>query len=169
MCLKSYRTIGNFNSHVKTHDSGTRPHRCDLCDQTFPIPKDWYSHLRSSHRSRTANTNRIGSSSATTTTVTKPLFSNSLASQQAQQQNETFIPSKVKLEPINRSQLIIKPVNDHGGGGGDDDADDQEPVNMSKKENYHEEDEEQENDDDDDGDRQSTQNLLIRVPSPVHA
>jgi hypothetical protein len=162
--LKSYRTIGNFNSHVKTHDSGTRPHRCELCNQIFPIPKDWYSHLRSSHRSRTANNNVTASSSSTlnstntTTTVTKPLFSNALSSQQ--QHNEIFVPNKVKLEPINRSQLIIKSSN----------VDEQEPVNMSKKESLSDVDEDEENDDDEEENlHQSTHNLLRNVSSPVHA
>jgi hypothetical protein len=168
--LKSYRTIGNFNSHVKTHDSGARPHRCELCNQTFPIPKDWYSHLRSSHRSRLANISTTTpspslSSPSTTTTVTQPLFSVVLSSQQ-QQHNEIFVPNKVKLEPINRSQLIIKSSN----------VDDQEPVNMSKKRNSNDIDED-ENEDDDVGDeeddeaenhRQSTHNLLTNVSSPVH-
>jgi len=169
--LKSYRTIGNFNSHVKTHDSGIRPHRCELCDQIFPIPKDWYSHLRSSHRSRipnnnlstttTTNTSTSLNSTNATTTVTQPLFSNALSSQQ--QRNEIFVPNKVKLEPINRSQLIIKSAN----------VDDQEPVNMSKKENSYGIDEDEENDDDDDDEEenqhQSTHNLLTNVSSPVHA
>ncbi|CAF3421690.1 unnamed protein product [Rotaria socialis] len=178
LCLKSYRTIGNFNSHVKTHDSGTRPHRCELCNQTFPIPKDWYSHLRSSHRSRipnnnlsttttttTTNTSTTLSAANATTTVTQPLFSNALSSQQ--QHNEIFVPNKVKLEPINRSQLIIKSSN----------IDDQEPVNMSKKESSNDIDEDEENDGDDDVDEeeevenhhQSTHNLLANVSSPVHA
>ncbi|CAF3567059.1 unnamed protein product [Rotaria sp. Silwood1] len=176
LCLKSYRTIGNFNSHVKTHDSGTRPHRCELCNQTFPIPKDWYSHLRSSHRSRIPNNNLSTTTTTTnpssslnstnaTTTVTQPLFSNSLSSQQ--QHNEIFVPNKVKLEPINRSQLIIKSSN----------IDDQKPVNMSKKENSNDIDDDEENNDDDDVDEedevenhhQSTHNLLTNVPSPVHA
>ncbi|CAF1354170.1 unnamed protein product [Rotaria sordida] len=176
LCLKSYRTIGNFNSHVKTHDSGTRPHRCELCNQTFPIPKDWYSHLRSSHRSRipnnnlsttttttttTTNTNSSLNSTNATTTVTQPLFSNALSSQQ--QHNEIFVPNKVKLEPINRSQLIIKSSN----------IDDQEPVNMSKKENSNDIDEDEENDDVDEDEvenhHQSTHNLLTSVSSPVHA
>ncbi|UJR08877.1 hypothetical protein I4U23_013132 [Adineta vaga] len=185
LCLKSYRTIGNFNSHVKTHDSGVRPHRCELCDQVFPIPKDWYSHLRSSHRSRipnnnlptstpptttttTTNTNSTLNSTNATTTVTQPLFSNALSSQQ--QHNEIFVPNKMKLEPINRSQLIIKSSN----------GDDQEPVNMSKKENSNDHDDEDENDENDiaDGDEeneeeeevnhhQSTHNLLTNVSSPV--
>ena len=153
--MKSYRTIGNFNSHVKTHDSGVRPHRCELCNQTFPIPKDWYSHLRSSHRSRTNNTNSSSSSSLnstnTTTTVTQPLFSNALTSQQ--QHNEIFVPNKVKLERINRSQLIIKSSK----------HDEQEPVNMTKKENS----DESETDDDEGGEEenhhQTTQNLLSNV------
>ncbi|CAF0988616.1 unnamed protein product [Adineta steineri] len=186
LCLKSYRTIGNFNSHVKTHDSGVRPHRCELCDQIFPIPKDWYSHLRSSHRSRipnnslsttstttTTTTNSSSSLNSTnaTTTVTQPLFSNALSSQQ--QHNEIFVPNKVKLEPINRSQLIIKSSN----------VDDQEPVNMSKKENSNDIDENEENndednavvdddeeeDDDEENHHQSTHNLLTNVSSPVHA
>ncbi|CAF2553008.1 unnamed protein product [Rotaria sp. Silwood2] len=173
LCLKSYRTIGNFNSHVKTHDSGTRPHRCELCNQTFPIPKDWYSHLRSSHRSRipnnnlsTTTTNASSSLNAAnaTTTVTQPLFSNALSSQQ--QHNEIFVPNKVKLEPINRSQLIIKSSN----------IDDQEPVNMSKKESSNDIDDDEENDDDDvdeedevENHHQSTHNLLTNVSSPVHA
>ncbi|CAF3821610.1 unnamed protein product [Rotaria magnacalcarata] len=176
LCLKSYRTIGNFNSHVKTHDSGTRPHRCELCNQTFPIPKDWYSHLRSSHRSRipnnnlstttttTTNTSTTLSAANATTTVTQPLFSNALSSQQ--QHNEIFVPNKVKLEPINRSQLIIKSSN----------IDDQEPVNMSKKESSNDIDEDEENDGDDDVDEeevenhhQTTHNLLANVSSPVHA
>ncbi len=173
MCLKSYRTIGNFNSHVKTHDSGTRPHRCELCNQTFPIPKDWYSHLRSSHRSRTANNSNGTSSSTlnstnTTTTVTKPLFSNCLSSQQ--QHNEIFIPNKVKLEPINRSQLIIKSSNEKKSLNDDDD--DQEPVNMSKKEDLNDEDEEHDDDEEeeeeeDEKPHQSTHNLLTNVSS-VH-
>ena len=169
ICLKSYRTIGNFNSHVKTHDSGVRPHRCELCDQTFPIPKDWYSHLRSSHRSRipnnnppTANSNSALNSTNATTTVTRPLFSNALTSQQ--EHSEVFVPNKVKLEPINRSQLIIKSSK----------ADHQEPVNMSKKENDEENEDEVDDDDDDDDDdeenhHQSTRNLLTNVPSSVHA
>ncbi|CAF4422821.1 unnamed protein product, partial [Rotaria magnacalcarata] len=174
LCLKSYRTIGNFNSHVKTHDSGVRPHRCELCNQTFTIPKDWYSHLRSSHRSRTTNTTSIPSSSIlnsknTTTTATKPLFSNCLTSQQ--QHNEIFIPNKVKLEPINRSQLIIKSANEKTSSNDDN----LEPVNMSKKEdlNDFEDDDDEEQDDDDDepeeNHHQSTHNLLASVPSPVHA
>ncbi|CAF1601307.1 unnamed protein product [Adineta ricciae] len=178
LCLKSYRTIGNFNSHVKTHDSGVRPHRCELCDQVFPIPKDWYSHLRSSHRSRipsnnlpassttTTNTNSTLSSTNSTTTVTQPLFSNALSSQQ--QHSEVFVPNKVKLEPINRSQLIIKSSN----------GNDQEPMNMSKKENSNDHDDDEENEDedvvDDDDEEaenrhQSTRNLLANVSSPVHA
>lgn len=178
---------------MKTHDSGTRPHRCELCNQTFPIPKDWYSHLRSSHRSRTANTtNNItppstsSSSSAlssinATTTVTKPLFSNCLTSQQ--QHNERFIPNKVKLEPINRSQLLTEPLNEKNTINDDD----LEPVNMSKKEDLNDADEdedeehdENENDDEDGGGEndvdndeenhhQSTHNLLTNVSSPVHA
>ncbi|CAF1408648.1 unnamed protein product [Rotaria sp. Silwood1] len=186
LCLKSYRTIGNFNSHVKTHDSGTRPHRCELCNQTFPIPKDWYSHLRSSHRSRTANTNTNNNnnnnnitpssssstlnSTNTTTTVTKPLFSNCLTSQQ--QHNEIFIPNKVKLEPINRSQLIIKSSNEKSSSNDDD----LEPVNMSKKEDLNDidDDDDEEHDDEDDEDdeenhHQTTHNLLTNVSSPVHA
>ncbi|CAF3336647.1 unnamed protein product [Rotaria socialis] len=174
LCLKSYRTIGNFNSHVKTHDSGVRPHRCELCNQTFTIPKDWYSHLRSSHRSRTANTTSIPSSSIlnstnTTTTATKPLFSNCLTSQQ--QHNEVFIPNKVKLEPINRSQLIIKSANEKTSSNDDN----LEPVNMSKKEdlNDFDDDDDEEQDDDDDepeeNHHQSTHNLLASVSSPVHA
>ncbi len=170
LCLKSYRTIGNFNSHVKTHDSGIRPHRCELCNQTFPIPKDWYSHLRSSHRSRIPNNNLSttttkNSSSAlnstnATTTVTQPLFSNALTSQQ--QHSEVFVPNKVKLEPINRSQLIIKSSK----------IDHQEPVNMSKKENSNdidEEDEDEVDDDEEENHHQSTHNLLTNGSSPVHA
>ncbi len=170
LCLKSYRTIGNFNSHVKTHDSGIRPHRCELCNQTFPIPKDWYSHLRSSHRSRIPNNNLSttttkNSSSAlnstnATTTVTQPLFSNALTSQQ--QHSEVFVPNKVKLEPINRSQLIIKSSK----------IDHQEPVNMSKKENSNdidEEDEDEVDDDEEENHHQSTRNLLTNGSSPVHA
>ncbi|CAF0960141.1 unnamed protein product [Rotaria sordida] len=182
LCLKSYRTIGNFNSHVKTHDSGTRPHRCELCNQTFPIPKDWYSHLRSSHRSRTANNNNNNNnnitpssssssstlnSTNTTTTVTKPLFSNCLTSQQ--QHNEIFIPNKVKLEPINRSQLIIKSSTEKNSSNDDD----LEPVNMSKKEDVDDDEDEEHDDDDEDDDEEdhhpSTRNLLTNVPSPVHA
>ncbi|CAF0936329.1 unnamed protein product [Adineta steineri] len=185
LCLKSYRTIGNFNSHVKTHDSGTRPHRCELCNQIFPIPKDWYSHLRSSHRSRTANTTTTNNnnitppsstlnSTNTTTTVTQPLFSNCLSSQQ--QHNEIFIPNKVKLEPINRSQLKINSSNDKNSLNDDDD--DQEPVNMSKKEDLSDEEEEhddeddeveEEDDDEEENHHQSTHNLLTNVSSPVHA
>ena len=164
--MKSYRTIGNFNSHVKTHDPGTRPHRCELCNQIFPVPKDWYSHLRSSHRSRipnnnlsktttTTNTSTTLSPVNTTTTVTQPLFSNAVSSQQ--QQNEIFVPNKVKLEPINRSQLMIKPSND----------DDQEPVNMSKKENSIDIDED-EGGDEVENYQQSTHNLITNVSSPVH-
>lgn len=143
LCLKSYRTIGNFNSHVKTHDTGTRPHRCELCNQTFPIPKDWYSHLRSSHRSRIPSSTNPNP----TTTVTQPLFSNALSSHQ--QHSEIFVPNKVKLEPINRSQLIIKSSN----------SDDLEPVNMSKREND-DEDEEEEEDENFDEQRSPTRNLL---------
>jgi hypothetical protein len=127
-----------------------------LCSQTFTIPKDWYSHLRSSHRSRIPTNNL-------STTVTQPLFSNALSSQQ--QHNEIFVPNKVKLEPINRSQLIIKSSN----------VDDQEPVNMSKKESSSDVDEDEENDvvDDDEEEEenhhQSTRNLLKNVSSPVHA
>ena len=180
LCLKSYRTIGNFNSHVKTHDSGTRPHRCELCNQTFPIPKDWYSHLRSSHRSRTSNlpTSSALSSTNTTTTVTKPLFSNSLSSQQ--QHSEVFIPNKVKLEPINRSQLILKSSNEKkvcknvdeedddvdDDDDGDDD-DEQKPVNMSKKEDLN--DENDEDVEEEENHHQSTRNLLKNVSSSVHA
>jgi hypothetical protein len=143
-----------------------------LCSQTFTIPKDWYSHLRSSHRSRiptnnlsttTTNASSSLSSANATTTVTQPLFSNALSSQQ--QHNEIFVPNKVKLEPINRSQLIIKSSN----------VDDQEPVNMSKKESSSDVDEDEENDvvDDDEEEEenhhQSTRNLLKNVSSPVHA
>ena len=151
---------------MKTHDSGVRPHCCELCNQTFPIPKDWYSHLRSSHRSRIPNNNLSNSSksalnsSNATTTVTQPLFSNALTSQQ--QHSEVFVPNKVKLEPINRSQLIIKSSK----------MDDQEPVNMSKKENSDdEENEEEENGDDDEENHhhQSTRNLLTNVSSVNHA
>lgn len=164
LCLKSYRTIGNFNSHVKTHDSGVRPHRCELCNQTFPIPKDWYSHLRSSHRSRIPTSNSaLNSSTTTTRTVTQPLFSNASTTQQQQQHSETFVPNKVKLEPINRSQLIIKSSK----------VDRHQPVNMSKKENSDEEENDDEDDDDDDDEgenhHQSTRNLLTNVSSPVHA
>ena len=178
LCLKSYRTIGNFNSHVKTHDSGIRPHRCELCSQIFPIPKDWYSHLRSSHRSRipsssssstpatnlpttTAKSSRSSLSSASaTTTVTQPLFSHTLSSHQ--QHSEVFVPNKVKLEPINRSQLLIKPAN----------ANEHEPVNMSKKEHSNGLDDDDDDDDlenEDDEHRQSTHNLLSNVSSTVHA
>jgi hypothetical protein len=110
--------------------------------------------------------------------VTQPLFSNSLSSQQ--QRSEVFIPNKVKLEPINRSQLQIKSSNGKHAvkeevDGDDDDDDDQEPVNMSTKEELNDEDDEDEHDDDDvDEDeeehrRQSTRNLLTNVSSPVHA
>jgi hypothetical protein len=107
-------------------------------------------------------------STNTTTTVTKPLFSNSLSSQQ--QHNEIFIPNKVKLEPINRSQLIIKSSNekkpsDDEEEDDDDGDDDQEPVNMSKKED--DDDEEEENEEE--NHRQSTRNLLTNVSSSVHA
>lgn len=175
--MKSYRTIGNFNSHVKTHDSGTRPHRCELCNQTFPIPKDWYSHLRSSHRSRTAHVNSLASASSlnttnATTTVTKPLFSNSSSSQQ--QHNEIFVPNKVKLEPINRSQLMIKTSN---GKKYSNEDDEQEPLNMSKKDDEDddeedfngEDDEEEEHDDEGENHRQSTRNLLTNVSSTIRA
>ncbi len=67
----------------------------------------------------------------------------------------------MKLEPINRSQLIIKSSK----------TDDQEPVNMSKKENFEDEemaDEEQEEEEDENHHR-STHNLLSNVSSPVHA
>lgn len=165
---------------MKTHDSGTRPHRCELCNQTFPIPKDWYSHLRSSHRSRTANATTLPSSSLSTanatTTVTKPLFSNSLASQQ--QHNEIFIPNKVKLEPINRSQLVVKASNGKKRGKNvaeevdtdddNDDDDEQEPVNMSKKEDL-DVDEDDEEIEENENHHQSTRNLLTNVPSSVHA
>ncbi|CAF0841509.1 unnamed protein product [Adineta ricciae] len=174
LCLKSYRTIGNFNSHVKTHDSGIRPHRCDLCNQTFPIPKDWYSHLRSSHRSRTANINNnsITSSSSsslnstnTTTTVTQPLFaSNSVTSQQ--QNSERFTPNKVKLEPINRSQLQIKSSNDKASPSEDDD---QEPVDMSTRDDSNGEDDDEVDEGEEENHQQSTHNLLANVSSPVHA
>jgi hypothetical protein len=80
-----------------------------------------------------------------------------------QQHNEIFVPNKVKLEPINRSQLIIKSSK----------IDDQEPVNMSKKENSNDIDEDEEDDVEDDDDEenhhQSTHNLLTNVSSPVHA
>ena len=144
---------------MKTHDSGTRPHRCELCNQTFSIPKDWYSHLRSSHRSRIPPSTLT--SPNTTTTVTQPLFSNTLSSQQ--QHSEVFVPNKVKLEPINRSQLIIKTSSN----------DDQEPVNMTKKENSNDidededEDEDVENDDEDEEQHPSTRNLLSNVTSSV--
>lgn len=152
---------------MKTHDSGVRPHRCELCNQTFPIPKDWYSHLRSSHRSQIPNSNLSTSSNSAlnssnaTTTVTQPLFSNALTSQQ--QHSEVFVPNKMKLEPINRSQLIIKSSK----------IDHQEPVNMSKKENSDDDDdenEEEENDDDDEENHhQSTRNLLTNASSVNHA
>ena len=143
----------------------------------FLYQKDWYSHLRSSHRSRTATNNVTPSSSSslnstnTTTTVTQPLFSNCLSSQQ--QHNEIFIPNKVKLEPINRSQLIIKSSSEKNSLNDDD----QEPVNMSKKEDLNDvdEDEDDEHGDDDDEEEdeenhhQSTHNLLTNVSSPVHA
>ena len=152
---------------MKTHDSGVRPHRCELCDQVFPIPKDWYSHLRSSHRSRIPtnslppSTSSSLSSTKGTTTVTQPLFSSALSTRQ--QDSEIIVPSKVKLEPINRSQLIIKYSY----------ADDQGPVNMSKKEGDNDPDDEEEAADDDDEEdenhRQSTRNLLANVSSSVHA
>jgi hypothetical protein len=70
------------------------------------------------------------------------------------------VPNKVKLEPINRSQLIIKSSN----------VDEQEPVNMSKKESLSDVDEDEENDDDEEENlHQSTHNLLRNVSSPVHA
>jgi hypothetical protein len=107
----------------------------------------------------------MNSPGTTTTTVTQPLFSNALSSQQ--QHNEIFVPNKVKLEPINRSQLIIQSTT----------IDDQEPVNMSKKENVNDiddVDDEDDNDDDDDDDtdtndnhHQSTHNLLTNVSSTV--
>ena len=111
--------------------------------------------------------------------MTQPLFSNCLSSQQ--QRSEVFVPNKVKLEPINRSQLQIKSSNGKNAikeeDGNDDDDDDQEPVNMSTKEELNDEDEgeEDEHDDDDVGEdeeehhRQSTRNLLTNVSSPVHA
>ena len=165
---------------MKTHDSGTRPHRCELCNQTFPIPKDWYSHLRSSHRSRTAHVNSLASASSlnsanTTTTVTKPLFSNSSSSQQ--QHNEIFVPNKVKLEPINRSQLMIKSSNGKKYSNESVEDDEQEPLNMSKKDEEDDDeedlnDEEEENEDEEDegeNHRQSTRNLLTNVPSTIRA
>jgi len=104
--------------------------------------------------------------------VTKPLFSNCLSSQQ--QHNEIFIPNKVKLEPINRSQLIIKSSNEKKSLN----RADQEPVNMSKKEDLNDgdEDEDEEHDDDEEDEEdeeenhhQSTHNLLTNVSSSVHA
>jgi hypothetical protein len=108
-------------------------------------------------------------STNTTTTVTKPLFSNSLSSQQ--QHNEIFIPNKVKLEPINRSQLIIKSSNEKKSSSSDedDDDDDQEPVNMSKKEDLNDDNDDEEEENVEENHQQSTRNLLTNVSSSVHA
>ncbi|CAF0734620.1 unnamed protein product [Didymodactylos carnosus] len=115
LCLKSYRTIGNFNSHVKTHDSGVRPHRCDICNLTFDIPKDWYSHLRSSHRSLIPANSSISPTSTTTTVTTtnaRNFLKNSTStsgatttitqSSSVQKETEIFFPNKVKLEPVDK-------------------------------------------------------------------
>jgi hypothetical protein len=68
----------------------------------------------------------------------------------------------MKLEPLNRSQLVIKSSK----------TDDQEPVNMSKKEmndDDEENDEDEIEDDESENHHQSTHNLLTNVSSPVHA
>ena len=176
LCLKSYRTIGNFNSHVKTHDSGTRPHRCELCDQVFPIPKDWYSHLRSSHRSRTANLETTHppavaavAPAKSSSTLSKSLVSNRLSSEIKQ---ESILPNPMKLEPIHRSQLLIKSSSADNRSESENDDED-EPVNMSKRTEEEEEDDEEEeniNGDEEQNDEEerrekssSTKNLLRKV------
>lgn len=155
---------------MKTHDSGVRPHRCDLCNQVFPIPKDWYSHLRSSHRSRTNGIESLSTlTNSKTTSSTKALLTSSSSSQQLN--NEIRVPNKMKLEPINRSQLIIKSSTENQS---DSEQDDQEPVNMSKKDDYNDDDDEYEDEDQDEDEmenhhRQTTHNLLTNVASPVRA
>lgn len=158
---------------MKTHDSGTRPHRCELCDQVFPIPKDWYSHLRSSHRSRTANleTNHppaaAVASAKSSSTLSKSLVSNRLSSEI---QQESILPNPMKLEPIHRSQLLIKSSSAENRSESENDDED-EPVNMSKRTEDEDDDEEEningdEEQDDEEERREkssSTKNLLRKV------